>query len=233
MTTQPLRVGPLARRRLARLARRDAAAAHDTEPERLGATTATATTPNATTPPATTPTVATLQARADAYARREEQRFFRGSRGELTEHRVLASALRSDLDAYDERIAQLPDADRRSIATGQGPAFEELRRLERRIRRAHRRSDELAAVINSRFTAAQLRAARMFDRSDEKIAHYWGALREATAGRVAPRPPALRRSEWLTPRGSAVDALHPISASRSVDTIRDPETDHRRTDAPA
>jgi hypothetical protein len=232
MTTQPLRVGPLARRRLARLARRDAAAAHDTEPERSDATTTPATTPT-TTPPATTPTVATLQARADAYARREEQRFFRGSRGELTEHRVIASALRSDLDAYDERIAQLPEAERRSIAEGHGPPFEELRRLERRIRRAHRRSDELAAVINSRFTAAQLRAARMFDRSDEKIAHYWGALREATAGRVAPRPPALRRSEWLTPRGSAVDALHPISASRSVDTIRDHDTDHRRTDAPA
>src|SRR5947209_7530612 len=130
MTTQPLRVGIPARRRLARLARRDAAAVHDTEPDRADAT---------------TPTVATLQARAD----------------------------------------------------------------------------ELSALINSHFTAAQLRAARMFDRSDEKTALYWGALREATAGRVAPRPPALRRPEWLTARGTAVDALHPISASRTVDTIRE------------
>jgi len=216
MTTQPLRVGLVARRRLARLARRDAAAVHDTEPDRADAT---------------TPTVATLQARADAYARREEQRFFRGMRRELTEHRMLVSALRGDLDAYEEWLDRIPDGDRRNIAEGRGPAFEELRRLERRIRRANRRADELSALINSRFTAAQLRAARMFDRSDEKAAIYWGALREATAGRVAPRPPSLRRSEWLTARGTAVDALHPISASRSVDTTRQHDDDPRRTDA--
>ncbi|MGO4536809.1 hypothetical protein [Leifsonia sp. 2MCAF36] len=221
MTTQPLRVGVLARRRLARLARRDAAAVHDTEPDRADAT---------------TPTVATLQARADAYARREEQRFFRRMRRELTEHRVLVSALRSDIDAYDRQLERISDAGgeaaaRPNIAEGRGPAFEELRRLERRIRRAHRRADELSALINSRFTAAQLRAARMFDRSDEKTALYWGALREATAGRVAPRPPALRRSEWLTARGTAVDALHPISESRTVDTIREHDADTRRTDA--
>jgi hypothetical protein len=223
MKTQPLRVGLLARRRLARVARRDAAAVHDTEP----------TGTESTSTDVTTPTVATLQARADAYARREEQRFFRGMRRELTEHRVLASALRSDLDTYDERLEHLPDTDRQRIAEGQGPAFEELRRLERRIRRAHRRSDELSAVINSRFTASQLRAARMFDRSDEKVAVYWGALREATAGRVCPRPPALRRSEWLTSRSAAVDALNPISASRAVDTVREHDTEHRRTDAPS
>jgi len=212
MTPQPLRLGPLARRRLARLARRDAAAVHDTG------------TPGE---PATTPTIAMLQARADAYARREEERFFRGMRRELTEHRMLASALRTDLDAYEERLDRLPDADRSHVAEGQGSAFEDLRRLERRLRRAHRRSEELSAHINTRFTAAQLRAARMFDRSDEKAAVYWGALREVTSGRVSPQSPVLRRSGWLTARGTAVDALHPAPADRAT------YDDTRRTDAPA
>lgn len=219
MTTQPLRLGPFARRRLIRLARHDAAVVHDTEAEA-----------------ATTPAVAMLQARADAFARREEQRFFRRMRRELTEHRILASALRADLDRYDERLEQLPEADRRLIAEGQGTAFEELRRLERRIRRAHRRSAELSALINARFTGAQLRASRMFDRSDEKCAVYWGALRRETSGRVAPHPPTLRRSEWLTAHGT-VDALHPITATPSADddAHRDAhrDTHHRRTDAPA
>jgi hypothetical protein len=206
--TQPLRLGALARRRLARLARRDAAAAHDIDASSESAT----------------PTVATLQARADAAARREEQRFFRSMRLELTEHRVVSAALRADLDAYDDRIERLPDTDRLRVAEGQGPAFEELRRLSRRIRRDHRRSDELSAQINARFTAAQLRAARIFDRTDEKIAVYWGALRQATSGRVAPRPPALRRPGWLSSRGTAVDSLHSIAAQ---------ETDQRRTDATA
>ncbi|WP_431246954.1 hypothetical protein [Leifsonia xyli] len=174
-------------------------------------------------PESTTPTVASLQARADAYARREEQRFFRGMRRELTEHRVLSAALRADLDVYEERLDRLPDADRLRIADGQGPAFEELRRLERRIRRAHRRSDQLSALINARFTAAQLRAARMFDRTDERTAVYWGALRRATSGRVAPHPPVMRRAGWLSSRGTTVDALHPIA----------PHEDLRRTDAPA
>lgn len=224
MTPQPLRLGPLARRRLARLASRDAAAVHDVEAAREQTT---------------TPTVATLQARADAYARREEERFFRGMRRELTEHRVLASALRSDLDAYDERLDRLPEADRSRIADGQGPAFEELRRLERRIRRAHRRSDELSAQINTRFTAAQLRAARMFDRSDEKAAVYWGALRQATSGRVSSQPPALRRTGWLSSRGTAVDALHPAPGddlsvrADARQRIRDDDGYTRRTDAPA
>ncbi|WP_285113688.1 hypothetical protein [Leifsonia sp. fls2-241-R2A-40a] len=223
MTSQPLRLGPLVRRRLARLARRDAAAAHDTDAGRGEAT---------------TPTVATLQARADAYARREEQRFFRRMRSELTEHRVLTSALRTDLDAYDERLDRLPEADRFRIAEAQGAAFEELRRLERRIRRAHRRTDELSALINARFTAAQLRAARMFDRSDEAAAVYWGALRQTTSGRVAPQPPTLRRSDWLTSRGTAVDALHPIAAARTAGedaagVTAGHDTHHRRTDAPA
>lgn len=204
-----MRVGLWARRRLARQAQGDAAAVHDTAA------------PGAET---TTPTVALLQARADAYARREELRFFRGMRRELTEHRVVSAALRADLDAYEERLDRLPDAGRVPIPEGQGPAYEELRRLERRIRRAHRRSDELSALINARFTAAQLRAARMFDRSDARAAVYWGALRRATSGRVAAQPPALRRAGWLTSRSTAVDALHPIASQ---------DTDHRRTDAPA
>jgi hypothetical protein len=213
MTTQPLRVGPLARRRLARLARLDAAAVHDPG------------VPGTETP---TPTVAMLQARADAFARREEQRFFRRMRRELTEHRMLTAALRADLDAYDERLERLPEPERLRIAEGQGALFEELRRLERRIRRAHRRSDELSALINARFTIAQLHAARMFDRSDEKAAVYWAALRQATSGRVAPQQPMLRRSGWLTSRGTAVDALRPVDAARPAH-----EPDPRRTDAPA
>ena len=214
MTTQPLRLGPFARRRLVRLARRDAAAVHDTETGHGEST---------------TPTVATLQARADAFARREEQRFFRGMRRELAEHRVLTAALRADLDTYEERLERLPDADRFRVAEGQGTAFEELRRLERRIRRAHRRTDELSAAINIRFTAAQLRAARMFDRTDEKTAVYWGALRQTTSGRVAAQPPVLRRSDWLTSRGGAADALNPIA----VHPIAGYDAHNRRTDAPA
>ncbi|MEV8214696.1 hypothetical protein [Leifsonia sp. NPDC077715] len=204
-----MRAGPLARWRLSRQARSDAAAVHDAP---------------AAGPETTTPTVAALQAGADAYARREEQRFFRDMRGELTEHRVVTAALRADLDAYDDRLERLPEADRLRIAEGQGPAFEELRRLERRIRRAHRRADQLSALINARFTAAQLRAARRFDRTDERTAVYWGALRRATSGRVAAQPAPIRRAGWLSSRGTAVDALHPIAPH---------ETDPRRTDAPA
>jgi hypothetical protein len=223
MTPQPLRLGPLARRRLVRLARQDAAAVHDTD---------------AGHEQTTTPTVATLQARADAYARREEERFFRGMRRELTEHRMLASALRTDLDAYEDRLDRLPDPDRARVADGQGPAFEELRRLERRIRRAYRRSGELSARINTRFTAAQLRAARMFDRSDEKAAVYWGALRQATSGRVAPEPPVLRRTGWLSARGAAVDPLAPapggdLSVRGAHGAAGHDDRDPRRTDAQA
>ena len=208
---------------MARLAQSDAAAVHDgSAPAAEG----------------TTPTIAALQARADGFARREEQRFFRAMRRELTEHRMVTAALRADLDAYEDRLDRLSEADRLRIADGPGPAFEELRRLERRIRRAHRRSDELSALINTRFTAAQLRAARMFDRSDEAAAVYWGALRQTTSGRVAPQPPTLRRSDWLTSRGTAVDALHPIAAARTAGedaagVTAGHDTHHRRTDAPA
>ncbi|WP_226656536.1 hypothetical protein [Leifsonia sp. LS1] len=193
MTTQPLRVGPLARRRLERRAREDAAALR-------GAPASEASAP---------PTVAALQARANAYARREEQRFHRRVRRELSEHRMLAADLRTDLDAFDERIDALPPAERdhARIAVGDGPVYVELRRLERRISRGHRRAEQLAAVIHAHFTAARLRAARHFDRSDEKIAVYWGMYRGAltrdTAGReggdaAVARAPELRRADWLT-----------------------------------
>jgi hypothetical protein len=197
MTTQPLRVGPLTRRRLEERARQDAAALR-------GAPATDAAAP---------PTVAALQARANAYARREEQRFHRRVRRQLAEHRMLSAAVRTDLDAFDDRLDALPPAERdhSRIAVGDGPAYTELRRLERRISRGHRRAEELAAVIHARFTAARLRAARHFDRSDEKIAVYWGAYRSAlpreAAERVAvpDRTPELSRSDWLTTRTDALE----------------------------
>lgn len=197
MTTQPLRVGPLARRRLEQRARQDAAALRGDRTADAG-------------PP---PTVAALQARANAYARREEQRFHRHVRRELTEHRLLSADLRTDLDAFDERLDALPPAERDHgrIAVGEGPAYVELRRLERRIARGHRRAEELAARIHARFTVARLRAARHFDRSDEKIAVYWGAYRGALPRDAAAREPErerapeLRRSDWLTTRSDALE----------------------------
>jgi hypothetical protein len=196
MTTQPLRVGPLARRRLEQRARQDAAAVQ-----------------RASAPDAPPPTVAALQARANAYARREEQRFHRRVRRELSEHRMLTAAVRTDLDTFDERLDALPPAERdhARIAIGDGPAYIELRRLERRISRGHRRSEELAARIHARFTAARLRAARHFDRSDEKIAVYWGAYRGALPRDAADREPGrqrtpeLQRSDWLTTRTDALE----------------------------
>ena len=186
----PLRVGVFARRRLERLARRDSAAGSGSgmgsgstvaEPfERV------------------TPTVQAIQAHANAYARREEQRFFARMHNELTEYSVLMRALDADLAAYDDRRDALDAPERDRVAVGQGPAFEELRRLERRIARAHRRTDELSAVIQSRFTAAKLRASRYYDRSDEKIAIYWGAFRSGATGPPLQRPPALDRAGWLT-----------------------------------
>lgn len=197
MTTQPLRVGPLTRRRLEERARHDAEALRGAPAPEAGAP----------------PTVAALQARANAYARREEQRFHRRVRRELTEHRLLTAAVRTDLDAFDDRLDALPPAERdhARIAVGDGPAYAELRRLERRIARRHRRAEELAAVIHARFTAARLRAARHFDRSDEKIAVYWGAYRAALPRDAVDRDPGregtpeLRRSDWLTTRTDAIE----------------------------
>jgi hypothetical protein len=148
---------------------------------------------------ASTPTVQAIQAHANAYARREEQRFFANINPELTEYRVLVKALDADTAAYEDKSDGLSLADREAIADGHGPAFEELRRLERRIARGRRRADELSALIHSRFTSAKLRASRYYDHSDEKIAIYWGAFRRSgSADRLNDRAPALRRAEWLT-----------------------------------
>ncbi|GAA1445817.1 hypothetical protein [Leifsonia poae] len=145
-----------------------------------------------------TPTVQAIQAHANAYARREEQRFFSDIHRELAEHRILTKALDADLASYEEKTDNLSAAERDAIAEGQGPAFEELRRLERRIKRGHRRADELTALIHSRFTTAKLRAGRYYDYSDEKIAVYWGAFRRsASTERLGDRAPGLRRLEWL------------------------------------
>jgi hypothetical protein len=224
MTSQPLRLGPFSRRRLGQLARRDAATVREADLERTGADT-------------TTPTVAALQARATAYARREEQRFFRRMKRDLAEHRVLAAALREDVDLYERQRAALDAAGPSSappapggdpIAEGHGPAFEQLRRLERRIAHAHRRSEELAAAINARFTVAQLRAARHFDRTDEKVAVYWGMLRRAVSpAPLSARAPELRRSDWLTTRSGATDMMQAPGLNDR------PELDRRGTDVQA
>jgi hypothetical protein len=183
----PLRVGMFARKRLERLALNDSASSAsgshvDSEPRE-----------------ASTPTVQAIQAHANAYARREEQRFFANINPELTEYRVLVKALDADTAAYEDKSDGLSLADREAIADGHGPAFEELRRLERRIARGRRRADELSALIHSRFTSAKLRASRYYDHSDEKIAIYWGAFRRSgSADRLGDRAPALRRAEWLT-----------------------------------
>lgn len=194
MRTQPLRLGPFARRRLERLARRDAEAAG--QPGSPGAS-------------GTPPTIAALQARANAYARREEQRFLAATRRELAEQRILSGDLRTDLEDYDDRLAALPPDQREAtvIAEGWGTAFEELRRLQRRIALGHRRSEALAAIIHTRFATARLRASRYYDRSDEKIAVYWGAYR-ALADPVVERAPELQRSDWLTVRQGALELWH-------------------------
>lgn len=203
MGTQPLRIGPFARRLLERRARQDAEAVR---PAQDGS-------PAEGAPTAATPTITALQARANAYARREEQRFFARSRRDLAEQRGLAKALASDLDAYDDRLEALAPAERSAsrIAEGDGVAFEELRRLRRRIAQQNARAQELGASINARFTAARLRASRHFDRSDEKIAIYWGAyLRALTPPPGAVRAPALHRADSLAGRETAVDIWHPV-----------------------
>ncbi|MFF1877822.1 hypothetical protein [Leifsonia sp. NPDC058230] len=183
----PLRVGMFARKRLERLALTDAASG------------ASGSRFDNETRESSTPTVQAIQAHANAYARREEQRFFANINRELTEYRVLVKALDSDTAAYEDKTDGLSLADRGAIADGHGPAFEELRRLERRIARGRRRTDELSALIHSRFTSAKLRASRYYDHSDEKIAIYWGAFRRSgTADRSTEHAPALRRAEWLT-----------------------------------
>ena len=182
----PLRVGMVSRKRLERLARQDSTTAApsaqydgDAEPS--------------------TPTVQAIQAHANGYARREEQRFHARVSAELTEYRMLIRSLDDDIAAYETKTDELAPPDREAIAEGRGPTFEELRRLERRISRGRRRVDELRAVIQARFTAARLRANRYYDHSDEKIAIYWGAFRRSgTHDHPVDRAPVLRRSDWLT-----------------------------------
>ena len=138
-----------------------------------------------------TPTVQAIQARANAYARREEQRFFSRVDRELTEHRMLIRALDDRprrLRGEDRRPRHRPTAKR--SPKGAGPPSRSCGGSERRIRRGHRRADELSALIHSRFTAAQLRANRYYDHSDEKIAIYWGAFRRSGTQRPARRPRA-------------------------------------------
>ena len=182
----PLRVGMISRKRLERLARQDSA------------TSATSAGTDGEAEPST-PTVQAIQAHANGYARREEQRFFTRVSTELTEYRMLIRALDDDIAAYESKTDELAPPDREAIAEGHGPTFEELRRLERRISRGRRRVDQLRAVIHTRFTAARLRASRYYDHSDEKIAIYWGAYRRSgTRDRPVDRSPVLRRSDWLT-----------------------------------
>lgn len=203
MRTQPLRLGPLARRRLESLARRDAEAARAT------AATSTAST---TSPHRATPTIARLQARANTYARREEQRFLAVCRRELGEHRQLMQGLAEAASAYDSHLEELPAADRSPsrIAEGDGATFEQLRRLQRRISSWHRRSEELAAHIHARFVAARLRASRNFDRSDEMIAIYWGTYRMLAAPADG-NAPSLQRSGWLTDGTQALELWNPTT----------------------
>lgn len=223
MKTQPLRVGLFARRRLERQARRDAANAET-------ANAAGAIEANGGTGPRTTPTIAAIQARATAYARREEQRFLARCQHELAEQRVLARDLSADLASYDERMDALEPADRIAarIALGEGAAFEEIRRLRRRIARRQHRSEELAAHLHTRFAAARLRASRTFDRSEEKIAVYWGAYRGVTA-QTPERAPELERSEWLTTGQNALELWHKTNGNP---TTSNPTAMQGRTDVP-
>ncbi|KQR52406.1 hypothetical protein ASF88_12760 [Leifsonia sp. Leaf336] len=207
MGTQPLRIGPFARRLLERRARQDAEAAR---PPRDALSEPV---PADSTPAVATPTITALQARANAYARREEQRFFARCRRDLAEQRGLAQALAADLDAYDDRLEALAPAERTAsrIAEGDGVAYQELRRLRRRIAQRNARAEQLGASINARFTAARLRASRHFDRSDEKIAVYWSAyLRALTPPAGAVRAPALHRADSLAGRETSVDIWRPV-----------------------
>lgn len=184
---RPLRVGPITHGRLERQAREDSTAG------------TTGTRFDDDRADASTPTVQAIQAHANAYARREEQRFFSRVHHELGEYRVLAGALEADRLDYDQKTADFTVNELDAIADGQGASFEDLRRLQRRIRRGTHRIEELHALLDARFTAAKLRANRYYDHSDEKIAIYWGAYRRSrSADRPGERAPLLRRSDWLT-----------------------------------
>jgi hypothetical protein len=187
----PLRLGYLTRRRLERLGRRDATSIR-------AAGTQSSERPDDDARAVTTPTVHAIQVHADAYARREEQRFFSHVHRELAEHRVLSKSLAADLDRYDEKFGGLAPERRESIAGGRGPASEELRRIARSITRESHRVDDLSASIQCHFIAAKLRAGRFYDYSDMKVAVYWrGLTRLGAPERIAERAPLLVRSDWL------------------------------------
>lgn len=182
----PLRVGVFARSRLRRLAKRDARAgvpraAYEAEP--VGDP---------------TPAVQVLQAHATTYAQREGQRFFIDVRMQWMEHEALTDILLREQVEYTERTGALEHA--AGVQDAFSPASEDLRRLERRIQRDHRRAAHLKAIIHGRFTVARLRARRYFDYSDEKVAIYWGTLRRKhlAAENISDRPPVLTRPAWLT-----------------------------------
>jgi hypothetical protein len=142
-----------------------------------------------------------MQAHANAYARREEARFFSTMHRELVEYRVLITSLEGDVALFEERSERIEPVDRTAIGDGSGAVFEELRRAERRLKRGRRRADELSALLHARFTAAKLRAGRYYDFSDVRLAMYWGALRRAEGAGPDIRAavaPTLRRPEWLT-----------------------------------
>ncbi|NNC12458.1 hypothetical protein HII28_11290 [Planctomonas sp. JC2975] len=147
-----------------------------------------------------TPTVQALQAHAATYAQREGQRFFTDVRVQWTENEALVETIGREQSEYAERAAALQHQPAEVAQDATSPAHEDLRRLERRIQRDHRRSAHLKALIHTRFTVARLRARRYFDYSDEKVAIYWGTLRRKhpAAENIADRPPVLTRPMWLT-----------------------------------
>jgi len=184
----PLHIGVIVRGRLRRLAKRDARAgvpraAYEAEP--VGDV---------------TPAVHALQAHAVGYAQREGQRFFTDARAAWTEHEALAEIITREQREYAERSSGLERAAADALRDANSPAHEDLRRLERRIQRNHRRDAHLKAMIHTRFTVAQLRARRYFDYSDELVAIYWVTLRRRhpAAENISDRPPALQRPAWLT-----------------------------------
>jgi hypothetical protein len=147
-----------------------------------------------------TPAVQVMQAHAATYAQREGQRFFTDVRMQWMEHEALTDTLTREQQEYAERASGLEKAAIEAVLDDTSPAHEELRRLERRIQRDHRRAAHLKAIIHTRFTVARLRARRYFDYSDEKVAIYWSNLRRRhpAAENISDRPPVLARPTWLT-----------------------------------
>ena len=184
----PLRVGVFTRASLSRLANRDARAgvpraAYEAEP--VGDP---------------TPTVQAMQAHAATYAQREGQRFLTDVRSQWVEHEALTQTIAREQHEYAERADNLERTTPGALQDVASPALEDLRRLDRRLQRNHRRAAHLKALIHTRFTVALIRARRYFDYSDEKVAIYWGTLRcrHPAAENLSDQPPRLERPAWLT-----------------------------------